>query len=135
MTAAAEAIVRSVYERFAKGDLDGFLKLCSPEIEWVVNGPATLRKCRRFTGIAGVCEFLDILGATWTFSSFQPRQFLVSGSSVVVLGEEAGTDNGTAVPFRNRWAHVFDLADGRVVRFREFLCHWTGDEQPPEMSW
>ena len=132
---SVEAVVRSVYDRFGKGDLDGFLELCDPNIEWVVNGPATLTKCRRFTGIAGVREFLDILGSSWAFTSFEPRQFLVSGSDVVVLGHETGLDRSTGATFQNRWAHVFDVIDGRIVRFREFLCHWTGDERPPDMSW
>ena len=32
-------VVKQVYQRFAEGDLEGFLKLCSEDIEWVVNGP------------------------------------------------------------------------------------------------
>ena len=31
--------------------------------------------------------------------------------------------------------HVFDVSNGKVVRFREFLCHWLGDEKAPAMSW
>lgn len=133
--AEALDVVKSVYERFGEGDLDGFLKLCGDNIEWVVNGPASLPKCRAFRGHAGVREFLDILGGIWEFTSFEPRQFIVDGSTVVVLGEETGTDKNSGHPFENRWAHVFDVTDGHVVRFRELLCHWTGDQRPPEMSW
>jgi uncharacterized protein len=128
-------VARDVYRRFAEGDIAGFLNLCAEDIEWVVNGPATLEKCRAFRGRSGVQEFLDILGRTWEFSEFAPREFLADGSTVVVLGEEKGKDRKSAMPFENRWAHVFRVKDGHVVSFREFLCHWPGERKPPAMNW
>lgn len=134
MTTALE-IVQSVYSRFAQGDLEGFLGLCAEEIEWVVNGPSSLEKCRAFRGKEGVREFFALLEHSWSFVAFRPREFIADGSTVIVLGEEAGTDKVTGEPFENRWSHVFDVVDGRVARFREFLCHWRGEERPPKMSW
>lgn len=133
--ATALEIVESVYQRFAQGDLEGFLNLCAEDIEWVVNGPSSLEKCRDFHGKDGVRKFLEILGDSWEFRSFTPKEFFADGPTVVVLGEETGADKITKEPFQNRWAHVFDIMDGRVARFREFLCHWRGERRPPEMSW
>lgn len=131
----AEEIVREVYKRFSEGDIEGFLKLCADDIEWVVNGPASLEKCRSYHGIDGVRAFLAILDRTWSFSSFTPREFIDGGDKVVVLGEEAGTDRVTDVAFQNRWAHVFTVRERMIVTFREFLCYWSGDQRPPDMSW
>ena len=128
-------IVRRVYECFAQGDMDGFLQLCDEKIEWVVNGPASLVKCRSYEGLEGVRTFLDILERTWSFSSFTPREFIDCGGKVVVLGEEAGTDRKTDERFENRWAHIFTVRNDRVVSFREFLCHWRDNQHPPTMSW
>lgn len=133
--ATALDIVKAVYARFGEGDLDGFLNLCADDIEWVVNGPASLEKCRAFQGRQGVRDFLAVLDRTWAFSAFEPRQFIADGGSVVVLGEETGTDKQTGIAFSNRWAHVFDVCNDRITRFREFLCHWSGSETPPAMSW
>jgi len=133
--AQALDIAKAVYERFAEGDIAGFLDLCADDIEWVVNGPATLEKCRTYKGRSGVQEFLNILGASWEFTVFTPKQFFADGPTVVVLGEEKGRDKTSGTPFYNRWAHVFDVKAERIIRFREFLCHWTGDQQPPAMSW
>jgi len=132
---AALDVAKQVYERFAEGDIDGFLALCAEDIEWVVNGPAILEKCRAYSGIDGVRDFLAILDRTWAFSSFAPREFIAGGDKVVVLGEEAGTDKATGQAFRNRWAHVFTVHDGRISSFREFLCHWIDPEEPPSMGW
>jgi len=128
-------IVKQVYERFAQNDLDGFLELCAKNIEWVVNGPSELEKCRAFNGINGVRTFLSILERTWSFQSFAPREFIGAGDKVVVLGEETGTDRAAGKAFKNRWAHVFTVRDGLIVTFREFLCHWHGNQHPPKMSW
>ncbi|MEA3275668.1 MAG: nuclear transport factor 2 family protein [Pseudomonadota bacterium] len=133
--ATALEVARDVYSRFAEGDIAGFLNLCSENIEWVVNGPATLEKCGSFRGRGGVQEFLNILGESWEFSAFTPKQFLMDGPTVVVLGEEQGKDKRSGVQFENRWVHVLDVKDGQVIRFREFLCHWPGDQKPPAMTW
>jgi len=126
---------QEIYRLFGAGNLEGVLELCAPDIEWVVNGPAELEKCRAFQGRDGVRRFFRILGGIWTFRSFVPREFLVQGESVVALGEEIGNDKHTAIPFQNRWVHIFDVKDGQLVRFREFLCCWFGDQTPPPTSW
>lgn len=94
--ATALEVVKQVYDRFAESDLEGFLKLCSEDIEWVVNGPATLEKCQAFHGIGGVRKFLDLLGNSWEFNSFEPRKFFVDNTTVIVLGEETGADKGAS---------------------------------------
>jgi uncharacterized protein len=83
MTIALE-VVKQVYQRFAEGNLEGFLQLCSEDIEWVVNGPSTLAKCRAFQGIAGVRQFLDLLSNTWEFQSFKPQKFFEAQMTVIV---------------------------------------------------
>jgi ketosteroid isomerase-like protein len=35
--ATALELVKNVYDRFAEGDIAGFLNLCAGNIEWVVN--------------------------------------------------------------------------------------------------
>ena len=114
-------LVKEVYRRFSQNDIDGFLVLCADDLEWVVNGPPTLEKCRSFRGVRGVQEFLNILGESWEFREFSPREFIAEKNS--------------GFSFSNRWAHVFDVREGKIVRFREFLCHWAGDQKPPAMSW
>ena len=133
--ATALNIIKDVYNRFSEGDITGFLGLCADNIDWVVNGPATLEKCRAYKGRSGVQEFLSILGESWEFSAFTPKEFFVDGSTVVVLGEEKGRDKQSGVQFENRWAHIFEVKNGQIIRFREFLCHWAGDQKPPAMSW
>jgi len=128
-------LVKEGYKCFSEGDINGLLALCADDVEWVTNGPASLDKCSTYKGHSGVQQFFSILGESWEFSSFTPREFIAEGDMVAVLGEEAGSDRNSGVPFENRWVHIFDIRDGKLVRFREFLCHWAGDQNPPAMSW
>jgi len=57
----------------------------------------------------------------------------VDRQTVVVLGEESGTDRPSSRRVQNRWAHALDVEGDRVIRFRELLCHWPDPEQPPAM--
>ncbi|KEI72629.1 nuclear transport factor 2 family protein [Endozoicomonas elysicola] len=128
-------VTQTIYQLFSEGNLAGFIDLCHEDIHWVVNGPADLKKCQSYRGKQGVQQFLDILGETWTFSSFNPKEFIVQGDTVVALGEESGKDISRDQPFYNRWAHIFTIENGRLVQFREFLCCWFGEEKAPDMNW
>jgi len=64
--AIALDVVKDVYRRFGEGDISGFLSLCADNIEWVVNGPESLEKCRAYKGRDGVQEFLRILDTVVT---------------------------------------------------------------------
>jgi ketosteroid isomerase-like protein len=122
-------VVKHVYNRFAEGDIDGFLALCADNIEWVVNGPANLEKCRAFKGHGPRSP--GRVGLQLICSADVRRR----RKTVVVLGGETGTDKTSGIRFENRWAPGFDVQDGHVIRFREFLCHWTDQQRPPAMSW
>ena len=126
-------VVKQVYNRFGEGDLEGFLQLCSEDIEWVINGPSTLEKCQAFHGIKGVYKFLEILKNSWEFNSFEPRKFFVDDITVIVLGEGTGVYKGEQ--FHERWTHVFEVQQKRIISFKGFLCHWTADRQPYAMRW
>ncbi len=128
-------VVQEVYNKFSTGDFESFLELCDENIEWVFNGPESLEKCKAFQGREGVRHFLDIVGSTWHVSSFTAKKFVTENDTVVVLGEEAGRDMGSEIFFENRWTHVFDVKEGKVIRFRGFLCHWAGKQKPPVMTW
>ena len=114
-------IVKNVYDCFSKGDLEGFIQICDEDIEWVVNGPASLEKCQSYHGRDGVRQFLGTLERSWSFRSFSVNQYIHDGNTVVVLGEETGDDKITNQPFENRWAHVLILRITRSFAFGSFF--------------
>lgn len=114
-------IVRSGYEKFGTGDVDGLLELFADNILWQVpeieNAP--------FTGVRegkpAVAEFFKLLSENETFDRFEPLEFIAQNDKVVVLGEVAATVNPTGRSYESDWVHVFTVHDGVVTSFQEFF--------------
>lgn len=114
-------IVRSGYEKFGTGDVDGLLELFADNILWQVpeieNAP--------FTGVRegkpAVAEFFKLLSENETFDRFEPLEFIAQNDKVVVLGEVAVTVNPTGRSYESDWVHVFTVHDGVVTSFQEFF--------------
>jgi len=111
-------IVRSVYERLGAGDVAGVLDLIAADIEWTtmwhykVTGP----------GLVGIVDgIFKPLMAEWSQHSLVPTEFIVDGDTVVSLGDFAGTHATTGKEARARYAHVWTVKDGKIVRFRQYI--------------
>jgi len=128
-------VIKQVYEHVANGDMDAIVGHCSEDVEWVVNGPADLERSRAFEGPEGVRDFLATIDRGWKYRFAAPREFIDAGDKIVVLGEAEGKERTSEKPFKSRWCHIFTIKGDKVVSFREFICHWVGDDSPPKMSW
>ena len=78
----------------------------------------------------GIEEVLGkVFGAlrnTWRDWSVEVDEYLDAGDAVVVLGRYAGTHGETGRSMEAVFAHVYDVEDGRITRFRQFT-----DTVPP----
>lgn len=111
-------IVRSFYERLKAGDAAGALALLAPDVEWTtmwhykVNG----------RGPEHVAEGLfKPLVAEWTSFALEPSEFIADGDTVVSLGHFTGVHGTTGKHAEARYAHVWDVKDGLVTRFRQYI--------------
>jgi len=111
-------IIRSFYERLGAGDAAGVLDLIAPDIEWItmwhykVAGP----------GLVGIVDgIIKPLVAEWPQHSLVPTEFIVDGNTVVSLGDFAGVHGTTGKEARARYAHVWTVRDGLIVRFRQYI--------------
>ena len=113
------AIVRRAYEAFARGDLDAATADMDEAIEW--HQAQGLPHGGRYHGLAAVRRhvFEPLDAAWWETFAATPEEFLDAGGEVVVIGRYRGVAKRTGrrldVPF------VWTLADGRAIRFRQFL--------------
>ena len=60
------------------------------------------------------------LGTEWEDFSAVPHEFVVQGDKVVALGQYSGTYKITSKRFSAPFAHVWNLRNGKVVRFRQY---------------
>ena len=115
------ALVRSIYDAFAAGDIPGVVGRMSPDMVWneAENFPYADRNPYR-----GPEEILGgvfaRLGADWEGFAAVPEEFLDAGDTVVVLGRYRGTCKATGRALDAQLAHVWRVADGKAVRFQQY---------------
>ncbi len=112
-------IAKDLYDAFDRQDEARLRELLDPEVEWI--------QCAGFPGGGhrhGVDEVLEkVFGAlrsAWRDWRVEVDEYLDAGVAVVVLGRYAGTHSETGRSMEAVFAHVYDLDDGRITRFRQF---------------
>ncbi len=110
---------RELYRCFRGRDDEGFLRICTEDLEWVQNAGFPNGAVRH--GPQAVVEgvFRGNRGE-WDGFAYHIDEMLDAGASVVVLGRYEGIHHRTRKPMQAAAAHVYDLRDGRVCRFRMF---------------
>jgi hypothetical protein len=115
-------VVKDAYAAFSRGDIDGVLALLDDHVVWegVKGTEGVMKTAGVRTGRPAVGEFFSQVSETIQFESFEPREFVAQGDTVVSVGQYRGTSKETGRGFSCDWVMVFDLRNGKVVRFREF---------------
>ena len=108
-------IVHEGYAAFGRGDMQTFMGLCDPAIEWVYWGAVPW--AGQFRGHDEVMRFFGIIAKTLEFEAFEPSQFIVDGDNIAVLGRTAASVKGSGGRFDNNWAHVITMRGGKLVRY------------------
>jgi uncharacterized protein len=117
MSAENVAVVQRGYEALASGDIEGFLAVLDPQIQWV--HPAGLPYGGTHQGLAGVQEVLGLWGETYEEMQVIPEETLDAGDSVVVVGRYRVRPRG-GEDLETWFVNIFDLAGGKVTRFRDY---------------
>ena len=117
MTTATE-IVRAFYAALSQGDAPAALGLMAEDIEW--NTMWHYKVDGR--GPQKVAEgLLAPLMAEWTSFALTPSAYITEGNTVVSLGSFIGVHGGSGKPVNAAYAHVWDVAGGKIQRFRQYI--------------
>lgn len=111
-------LVQDMYAAFGAKDETRLRAILHEEVEWI--------QCPGFPGGGHRRSASEVLekvlgGLNMTWNDFQVRldEYLDAGRSVVVIGHYAGTHAETKKPMESLFAHVYEVEDGRIVRFRQ----------------
>ena len=110
--------IRTAYDAFARGDMDGVMAALADDVDW--DSPATLPWGGRFRGKEEVGRFFAGLFAHLEELNAEPQEFLDAGDHVVVLGRHRGRLKGGS-DFEAAWAMVWRMRDGKAETFREMV--------------
>ena len=114
-------LVRSGYEKFSKGDIQGLLSLFSDDIDWSTPHLEDAPFGGRLLGLQALGEFFQKLGEAEEFSFFEPTEYIAQGNRVVVLGRSKATVRSTNRSYEIDWVHIFTVHEGKVTNFAEYF--------------
>ena len=121
MSAENVAIVRALYEAFGKGDIPGVLGKFDQKIEWREAENFIYADRNPYIGPNAILEgvFLRFV-SEWTDFTVSPESIIDAGEQVVTLGTYSGTHKKTGKSVRAQMVHVWNMSDGKAVRFQQY---------------
>jgi len=105
---------------FNRGDLEGFLEIVTPDIEWLpVMG--AMDRDGSFRGHAGVKAYFDILRNAWEALAFEPGYEVRDlGEKTLMLGRLQGRGRESGVIVDTPIAVLYDHRGGQISRIHSF---------------
>lgn len=61
------------------------------------------------------------MAAEWSSFALVPTEFIPNGDTVVSLGDFTGVHGTTGKQANARYAHVWTLKGGKIIRFRQYI--------------
>ena len=113
----AIAIVRRIYDAFARRDIEAVLAETADDVELVPSGTAALLgRTDAYRGHEGVRQYFDDAGKLWDDLRISANDFRATGNGVIVFGEVEGTANGERIRRQVVW--VWQVGGGKATSMR-----------------
>jgi len=113
------SLVQSLYSAFASRDRDRILTILHPDIEWIQN--------EGFPGgglhngaVHVLDDILSQFRRDWDNWRARVTEWHDAGDTIIAIGVYAGTNKATGIHLAAAFAHVYTVAGGQIVRFRQY---------------
>jgi ketosteroid isomerase-like protein len=111
------AIVRAVYDAFARRDVDGMLSRVSPDVEFYPQGTVELTgREEPYRGHDGIRRYFEDARGLWDELFLHPEDVRAAAGGVVVFGWVEGRTGDEVVRRQVVWS--WKLRDGLAVSVR-----------------
>ena len=119
------SLVRGAYEAFAKGDVQKVLGVLGDKVEWYEAEHVTYWPGGPFVGPQAVVNGV-FARIPQDFDGFKidVRRIVGCGDIVLVEARYRATVKATGKHLDVQVAHVWDLRDGKVVRWQQYTDTW-----------
>ena len=113
-------VVRGVYEAFGRGDVSAVLGAMADDIEW------HQAEGMPYGGVyhGGEAVAQNVFGPiTQDIPDFavKPEEFIASGDAVAAVVRYTGTGKATGKRLNLPVVHVWDVRNGKIAQFRQFI--------------
>lgn len=121
MEAAPLQVTEAIFAAFGAGDVNAIVALLHEEVVIEFYGPEVIPYARTYRGPAEARNFFETVLASVDIQQFDAEDFIESGDKIVVTGHLRLTARRTGRPIESAFAHVITVADGKWLRFRDFM--------------
>jgi ketosteroid isomerase-like protein len=119
------AVVRAVYDTFARGDVSRLLDVLDPKVEWHEAEHVTFWPGGAFIGPQAVLEgVLARIPRDFDGLTIDLIRVVGCGDTVLAEARYRATARATGLPLDAQVAHVWDFSDGKVVRWQQYTDTW-----------
>lgn len=118
------AVVQEAYRCMREKDFEAFRRVCHPEVVWV-QSPGFPGGAARQGVEAVITGVFQGNSSRWEGFDVVTEEFHELAGGVLVLGRYTGVHRETRKPLNALVAHVYEVREGRITRFRMFA-----DTQP-----
>lgn len=120
-------IVRGIYDAFARGDVPSMLAAMDPKVEWNEAEHVTLWPGGPIIGTEQVvsqvfARFPELYGDTFRI---EVQRLHDCGDSVIMQGRYTAVVQPTGRDLSVQVVHVWDIGDGKVVRWQQYTDTWA----------
>ncbi len=113
--AAARDIVKVAYDSFAAGDIPRAVSVLHPEVEWIELFPFA----GTYRGRAAILELFERVREQHDVYEMTFDEWIEGDDVLVVLGDYRVRRRGASATFESRFAHVFWVEDGLIVKYEQ----------------
>ena len=116
------SLLKGLYDAFGRGDIPTVLGAMGPGIKWYESeSNPYMASGEAWVGPDAVLNLFMKLGGEWDRFSIHPKTFHGAGDSVVVEARQTGTYKATGKSLDAQVCHIWDLKDGKVTRFQQYV--------------
>ena len=118
-------IVRSAYDAFSRGDVQTVLGLLSEKVEWNEAEHFTYWTGSPFIGPQAVLNGVFArVGQDFDGFTIDIGRLVGCGDTVLCEARYHGTVKANGKPLDVQVAHVWDVRDGKIARFQQYVDTW-----------
>lgn len=119
--AATTAVVQTIYDGFAAGDMAKVTGVMADEIVWNEAQGNPYADLNPYMGPEKVLSGLfSRIGGEWEYFHATPKEFIVDGDRVVVIGQYKAQHKTTGMEMDAPFAHVWTVQNGKLTTFDQF---------------
>ena len=119
MKNSAKTAVEKMFSAFGSGDIEKFVETVSDDTVWIYHGTQII-PAGTFEKKEGVRTFFSNILDKTEIINFEPKQYIVEGNMIVVIGREHQKVKRSGRELKQKWVQIYTVENDLITRMEEF---------------